>query len=76
MGIRDFLRPIRRSFLERPPDLKIIHSLAEQLSRSKSLAQIKKRDILMSYIELYMIKCLQGNLVITDTLISQIRKVP
>ena len=56
---RDFLRPIRRSFLVRPPDLKRIHSLAEQLSGSKSLAQIKKRDALMRYIELYMIRCLQ-----------------
>jgi hypothetical protein len=57
--VRDFLRPVRKSFLVRPPDLKRIHSLAEQLSTSKSLAQIKKRDILMRYIELYMIRCLQ-----------------
>jgi hypothetical protein len=57
--VRDFLRPIRRSFLVRPPDLKRIHSLAEQLSTSKSLVQIKKRDLLMRYIELYMIRCLQ-----------------
>ena len=57
--VRDFLRPIRRSFLVRPPDLKRIHALAEQLSASKALAQIKKRDVLMRYIELYMIRCLQ-----------------
>src|SRR5271157_2948346 len=57
--VRDFLRPIRRSFLVRPPDLKRIHALAEQLSTSKSLAQIKKRDFLMRYIELYMVRCLQ-----------------
>jgi len=57
--VRDFLRPIRRSFLVRPPDLKRIHALAEQLSGSKSLVQIKKRDLLMRYIELYMIRCLQ-----------------
>jgi len=56
---RDFLRPIRRSFLVRPPDPKRIHSLAEQLSTSKSLGKIKKRDALMRYIELYMIRCLQ-----------------
>jgi hypothetical protein len=43
----------------RPPDLKRIHALAEQLSTSKSLAQIKKRDVLMRYIELYMVRCLQ-----------------
>jgi len=57
--VRDFLRPIRRSFVVRPPDLKRIHALAEQLSASKSLAQIKKRDILMRYLELYMVRCLQ-----------------
>ena len=57
--VRDFLRPVRRSFLVRPPDLKRIHALAEQLSESKALAQIKKRDILLRYIELYMIRCLQ-----------------
>jgi hypothetical protein len=57
--VRDFLRPIRRSFIVRPPDMKRIHSLAEQLSLSKSLSQIKKRDVLMRYIELYMIRCLQ-----------------
>ncbi|HET6451094.1 MAG TPA: hypothetical protein VFI08_07265 [Spirochaetia bacterium] len=57
--VRDFIRPIRKSFLVRPPDLKRIHSLAEQLSVSKALAQIKKRDPLLRYIELYMIRCLQ-----------------
>jgi hypothetical protein len=57
--VRDFLRPIRRSLLAQPPDVKRIHSLAEQLSTSKSLAKIKKRDILMRYIELFMIRCLQ-----------------
>ena len=57
--VRDYLRPIRRSFIVRPPDLKRIQSLADQLSTSKSLAQIKKRDPLLRYIELYMIRCLQ-----------------
>jgi hypothetical protein len=57
--VRDFLRPVRRSFLVQPPDPKRIHALAEQLSSSQSLAKIKKRDVLMRYIELYMIRCLQ-----------------
>ena len=57
--VRDFLRPIRRSFLVRPPDPRRIHALAEQLSASKSLTQIKKRDPLLRYIELYMARCLQ-----------------
>ncbi|HUI70129.1 MAG TPA: hypothetical protein VL354_06380 [Spirochaetia bacterium] len=57
--VRDFLRPIRKSFLLQPPDLKRIHALAEQLSTSKSLEKIKKREILKNYIELYMIRCLE-----------------
>jgi hypothetical protein len=57
--VRDFIRPVRRSFLTRPPDLKRIHALAEQLSTSKSLVKIKKRDVLMRYVELYMVRCLQ-----------------
>jgi hypothetical protein len=57
--VRDFLRPIRRSFLVRPPDLKRIHALAEQLSASKSLEKIKKKDPLKRYLELYMIRCLE-----------------
>ena len=57
--VRDFLRPIRRSFLVQPPDVKRIHALAEQLSTSKSLEKIKKREILKNYIELYMIRSLE-----------------
>jgi hypothetical protein len=57
--VRDFLRPVRRSFLVRPPDLRRIRALAEQLSASKSLSKIKKREPLLRYIELYMVRCLQ-----------------
>jgi hypothetical protein len=57
--VRDFLRPIRRSFLIQPPDAKRIRALAEQLSTSKSLAKIKKREILKNYIELYMVRSLE-----------------
>ncbi|MGO9412869.1 MAG: hypothetical protein ACLQCB_19240 [Spirochaetia bacterium] len=57
--VRDFLRPIRRSFLIQPPDIKRIHALAEQLSTSKSLEKIKKREILKDYIELYMVRSLE-----------------
>jgi len=58
--VRDFLRPVRRTFLVRPPDLKRIHDLAERLCESKSLVKIKKRDVLMRYLELYMVRCLQA----------------
>ncbi len=57
--VRDFLRPIRRSFIVQPPDIKRIHALAEQLSTSKSLEKIKKREILKNYIELYMVRSLE-----------------
>ena len=57
--IRDFIRPIRRSFLVRPPDLQRIHDLAVQLAESQSLGKIKKREQLLRYIELYMVRCLQ-----------------
>ena len=57
--VRDFLRPVRRTFLVQPPDVKRIHALAEQLSTSKSLAKIKKRDVLKTYIELYMVRSLE-----------------
>jgi len=56
--VRDFIRPLKRSFLLRPPDSKRIHNLAEQLSGSKNLTKITKRDALIRYLELYVIKCL------------------
>jgi hypothetical protein len=57
--VRDFLRPIKRSFLVQPPDIKRIRALAEQLSTSKSLAKIKKREVLKNYMELYMVRSLE-----------------
>ena len=59
--VRDYLRPIKRTFRMSPPTLQRIHALAEKLSESRNLEKIKKRDILMRYIELYMIKCLEMN---------------
>ncbi len=56
--VRDFLRPIRRSLLLKPPDAERVHALAEQLSGSKSLAKIAKKDHLLRYLELYVVKCL------------------
>lgn len=59
--VRDYLRPVKRTFRVSPPTLQRIHALAEKLSESRSLEKIKKRDILERYIELYMIKCLELN---------------
>jgi hypothetical protein len=57
--VRDYLRPVRRTFMVAPPDLERIRALAEQLADAKSLSQIKKREPLRRYIELYMVKCLE-----------------
>jgi hypothetical protein len=57
--VRDFLRPVKRTFLVNPPDMARIHALAEQLSGSRSLEKIKKKEPLLRYIELYMITCLE-----------------
>jgi hypothetical protein len=58
--VQDFVRPIRRDFVARPPDLARITLLAEQLSASKSLAKIRNRDPLVRYIQLYMLRTLLG----------------
>ena len=57
--VRDFLRPVKRTLMAVPPDIKRIQALAEQLSGSKSLSQIKKKEPLRRYLELFMIKCLE-----------------
>jgi hypothetical protein len=57
--IRDFLRSIKRSFKIRPPTLEQIHNLAADLSMNKNLKEIKRKESLRMYIELYMIKILE-----------------
>ncbi|MGA2765378.1 MAG: hypothetical protein ABSG17_18680 [Spirochaetia bacterium] len=56
--VRDYIRPIKRNFFVKPPDTDRIHALAEQLSASKSLSKIKKKEALVRYFELYMVTCL------------------
>ena len=56
--VRDFLRPLRQSFFQRCPDPDRVRGLAEQLSRSGSLAKIAKKDALIRYLELYVVRCL------------------
>ncbi|HUI70664.1 MAG TPA: hypothetical protein VL354_09065 [Spirochaetia bacterium] len=58
--VRDFLRPLRRSFLATPPDSSRIHGIAEQLSASKNLTKISKKDSLIRYLELYVVRCLDA----------------
>jgi hypothetical protein len=57
--VRDFLKPVKRTMLATPPNAARIHALAEQLSVSRSLEKIKKKEPLVRYIELYMIKSLE-----------------
>jgi hypothetical protein len=54
--VRDFIRPLKRSFLLKPPDSKRIHNLAEQLYASKNLTKITRRDALIRYLKLYVIR--------------------
>ena len=58
--VRDFLRPLRQSFFLRPPDQSRVRGLAEQLSGSRSLAGIVKKDPLLRYLELYVVRCLDA----------------
>jgi len=56
--VRDYVRPLRHSFQMKPPDMNRLHALAEQLSASKSLMKITKKDSLNRYLELYMLRSL------------------
>jgi hypothetical protein len=56
--VRDFVRPVRGSLQMKPPDSERIQALAKQLSTSKSLAKITKKEPLRRYIELYILKSL------------------
>ena len=56
--VRDFMRPIRASLQAKPPDGQRVNDLAEQLSTSKSLARISKKEPLRRYLQLYILKCL------------------
>ena len=56
--VRDYMRPLRHSFQMKPPDMNRLHALAEQLSASKGLMKITKKNPLIRYLELYMLKSL------------------
>ncbi|MBA7518191.1 hypothetical protein ES705_10259 [subsurface metagenome] len=56
--IRDYLRSLKRGFKVQPPDVQRIKSLAKTLAQNKSFNKIKKKEYLLRYIEIYMIKSL------------------
>lgn len=58
--VRDFLRKLKRGFLVKPPDAPRIKNMASSLASNHAFDQIKRRDDLMRYIELYMLKVLGG----------------
>jgi hypothetical protein len=56
--IRDYLRSLRRGFRIRPPDTARLQALAAHVSRNQAFDRIKRKDLFLRYIEVYMIKIL------------------
>jgi hypothetical protein len=55
---RDFLRSLRRGFLVSPPTRERLAELAKQLASHKNLDQIRKKEPLERYLEIYFVKVL------------------
>ncbi len=56
--VRDFLRRMKVGFRLIPPDRARIQGFAEKLSQSDVFNQIRRKDALKTYLELYMLKVL------------------
>jgi len=56
--IRDYLRSLRRGFRIKPPDAARLEALAAQVSQNKAFDRIKRKDLFLHYIEVYMVKIL------------------
>ncbi len=56
--VRDFLRRMRVLNRNMPPDKSRLRSLAEQLAKNDAFGEIKRRNELQRYLELYMLKLL------------------
>ncbi len=54
--VRDFLRRMKVGFRLIPPDRPRIQGFAEKLSQSDVFDQIRRKDALKTYLELYMLK--------------------
>ena len=57
---RDFIRPLRRSLLAHPPDEGRVITLAEELAATRNLAKINRRESLVRYLTLYILKILSS----------------
>jgi hypothetical protein len=55
---RDFLRSLRKGFLVSPPTRERLAELAKQLAAHKNLDQIRKKEPLERYLEIYFVKVL------------------
>ncbi len=56
--VRDFLRKMRSGFRSAPPGADRIRKMSQELSDKDSFAQIRRKESLRRYIELYMLKLL------------------
>lgn len=56
--VRDFLRRMRSGLRSHPPDRRRIKTLATNLCEKDALQEIKRREPLQRYVELYMLKLL------------------
>ena len=56
--VRDFLRRMKVGFRLIPPDRARIRNLAEKLAQNDAFDQIRRKDPLKEYLELYMLKVL------------------
>jgi hypothetical protein len=56
---RDYLRKLKRGLILSPPDEERIRNMARLLGENKGLDKIKKKELLIRYLELYIIKVLQ-----------------
>ena len=56
--VRDFVRSLRKGFRVKPPDAARIRGLAEEFCGKQALSEIRKKDYLRQYVEIYMIQLL------------------
>ncbi len=56
--VRDFLRRMKSGLRAHPPDRARIHTLANNLCEKDALKEIRRREPLQRYVELYMLKLL------------------
>ena len=56
--VRDFLRRMKTGLRTHPPDRARIHTLASNLCEKDALKEIRRREPLQQYVELYMLKLL------------------